>query len=69
MKAIVNPSFFTVYLSEQGIELRAGFEDYPNCYPLHTSKSYELAQQFAQTAASHRNLPMRDQVSWASFNL
>lgn len=61
MPATIEQSFFTVYLSQQGIELRPGYEDYPNCHALHTSKSYESAQQFAQTAARHRNLPM---TSW-----
>ena len=53
--------FFTVYLSQQGIELRTGCEDYPNFHVLHTSKSYESAEHFAQTAARHRNLPLK---SW-----
>lgn len=66
MSARTNPSFFTVYLSDQGIELRPGCEDYPSFHALHTSKSYEAAQQFAQTAATHRNLPMK---SWVDSDL
>jgi len=62
MSVAANSSFFTVYLSAQGIELRRGFEDYPNCLALHTSKSYESAQQFAQAAANNRNLPLNNQV-------
>lgn len=64
MSATLNQPFFTVYLTEQGIELRPGYDDYPNCHALHTSKSYESAQQFAQTAESHRNLPMK---SWTKL--
>ena len=58
MSSTINQSFFTVYLTKQGIELRLGSEDYPNCHALHTSKSYQAAQDFAQTAANHRNLPI-----------
>lgn len=63
MSLSIYPSFFTVYLSKQGIELRSGYADYPGCQALHTCKSYESAQHFAQTAADHRNLPMRNQVN------
>jgi hypothetical protein len=62
MSSAIAQSFFTVYLSQQGIELRPGYADYPNCHALHTSKSYESAQEFAQIAASHRNLPLKDRV-------
>lgn len=58
MPATINQALFTVYLTAQGIELRSGCEDYPNCHPLHTSKSYELAHQFAQVASENRNLPI-----------
>lgn len=63
MPAKISQSFFTVYLSKQGIELRSGYADYPNCHPLHTSKSYESAQEFAQAAAEIRNLPIKSWVN------
>lgn len=56
------PAFFTVYLGRQGIELRPGYDDYPNHLALHTSNSYEVAHQFAQMAANHRNLPLKSWV-------
>lgn len=59
MQATIEPAFFTVYVTEYGIELLPGCADYPNCQALHTSKSYESAYQFAQAAAAHRNLPFR----------
>jgi hypothetical protein len=62
MSATINQSLFTVYLTKQGIELRSGCKDYPHCHALHTSKSYESAQQFAQIAANHRNLPVKSWV-------
>lgn len=55
-------SFFTVYLSTHAIELRPGCEDAPHSQVLHTSKSYEAAQEFAKAAANHRNLPMKSWV-------
>ena len=58
MSMTLDQSFFTVYLSKDGIELRPGCDDYPNRQALHTSKSYEAAQQFAQAVASNRNLPV-----------
>lgn len=56
-------SFFTVYLTAQGIEVRPGCEDYLNWQALHTSKSYESAEQFAQAASALRNLPIKDWLS------
>lgn len=65
MLATSQSAFFTVYLSRQGIELRLGCDDYPDCYALHTCNSYEVAHQFAQMAANHRNLPLKSWVnSW-----
>jgi hypothetical protein len=69
MSVAINQPFFTVYLSNQGIELRPGYEDYPHCQALHTSKSYESAQEFAQAAASHRNLPMKSWVDSDSIHV
>lgn len=60
MQATFQTSFFTVYLTKVGIELRLGCEDYPNYRAIHTSLSYESAYEFAQTAATHRNLPFKD---------
>lgn len=53
-------NYFTVYLTAQGIEVRSGCKDYPDWHALHTSKSYESAEQFAQAAATHRSLPIRN---------
>jgi len=58
MQKTINETLFTVYLSKEGIELRPGCDDYPNRQALHTSKSYEMAEHFAQVAASTRNLPI-----------
>lgn len=65
MKSTIKLNFFTVYLTDQGVELYEGCEDYPFHQVLHTSKSYELAYQFAQNAAAHRNLPIRDRIGAA----
>lgn len=69
MKPTIKLNFFTVYLTEQGVELYEGCEDYPFHQVLHTSKSYELAYQFAQNAAAHRNLPVRNRISFVSPQL
>lgn len=53
-------NFFTVYLTAQCIEVCPGCKDYPDWYALHTSKSYESAEQFAQAVAIHRSLPIRN---------
>lgn len=57
--------FFTVYLTKDGIELKSGCQDYPNHQAIHTSRSYDSAYDFAKTAATHRNLPLKN---WFQVN-
>jgi hypothetical protein len=59
----VPPSFFTVYLSKDGIELGPGCQDYPTAHVLFSSTSYESAQHFAQIAADRRQLPVKSWVN------
>ncbi|MDX2212869.1 MAG: hypothetical protein SFY66_06220 [Oculatellaceae cyanobacterium bins.114] len=54
------PMFFTVYASANCLELCAGCEDRSDWVAIHTSKSYEMAYEFAQNAAKHRGIEFRD---------
>lgn len=59
MQTFIQQPMFTVYLTSQGIELHPGCEDYPYRQALHSCRSFELAYEFAQMAATCRNLPLQ----------
>lgn len=58
--------FFTVYLTKFGVELHSGCSDRCSNYAMHTSKSYQMAFEFAQTAAFIRKVPLRNRVKGMS---
>ena len=53
-------NMFTVYKTDEGVELHPGCEDYPNRRAIYTAKSYEAAQHFAQTAANLQGKMLKD---------
>lgn len=64
-EAIDSNTFFTTYQTDKDIILRSGCKDYPNWRAIHSSKSYNCAYQFAQTAAAQRGSQFYDQASRA----
>jgi hypothetical protein len=56
-------SYFTVYRSEQAIELHPGCEDYENCRVICTCLDYEQAKEIARLSANIHQLPVKNFVS------
>lgn len=56
-------SYFTVYRTEQAIELHPGCEDYENRRVICTCINYDQAKEIARLSANIHQLPIRNFVS------
>jgi hypothetical protein len=59
----VEATFFTIYQTKSAIELRPGCIDtYPDARLICTCKTYEMAQETAQSIAMTRQVPLVNHV-------
>ncbi|WP_287128012.1 hypothetical protein [Candidatus Cyanaurora vandensis] len=63
MERHVKEPIFTVYHTEQGIELHAQCDRYPNKQILCVFASYELAQEYGGFAARRRQLNFKNALA------
>lgn len=55
-------SFFTIYLTENCVELHSGFTDYPSYQIYCTCFLYETALKIAYLLANTKNIPLKNYI-------